>query len=651
MKTYACDFETTIYKNQDKTEVWAAAFCEIGTDSEEVTVLGSIDAFIEHLIKQKQNVRCYFHNLRFDGAFIISYLITKLNYKQAFEYNETDEIDGRFIADKDMDKNTFKYVISSLGQWYTITIKTRYNRMIEIRDSLKLLPFSLDQIAKSFGTKHKKLAMAYEGYRYANCPISEKELSYIKNDALVLKEGLEIMFNEKHNKLTIGSCCLSEFKSGFIKEDYHTFFPNLYNIEIDEKYGSNTAGDYIKKSYKGGWCYLVKGKENKIYKNGITADVNSLYPSMMSSESGNYFPVGESHFWTGNFIPEEAYSKEYNGEKYPRYFFIRIKTRFYIKPNMLPFIQVKNSFLFRQNECLETSDAFIDGEYRKTWLNPDGSINDGRRELTLTMTDYYLFLEHYNVEDFEIIDGCWFHAEIGLFDTYMEKYKQMKLNNKGAKRELAKLFLNNLYGKMASSTDSSFKYIRIKDDGSIGYTTIKANEKTPGYIPIGSAITSYARNFTIRTAQKNFYGAEKPGFIYADTDSIHCDLPKEELKGLTIHDKNFCCWKIESEWEEGYFSRQKTYIEKTIEDGKEHYDIKCAGMPQKCKELFNASIAGLSEEELQNLKHNLTKEEIVFINKKRSITDFKIGLKIPGKLIQRNIKGGVVLTQTTYEFR
>lgn len=644
MKTYACDFETTVYKGQYKTEVWAAAFAELYTD--EVTVLGSLSSFLEHMINQKQNLRLYFHNLRFDGAFILSYLIRDKNYKQAFKQTSSEPFQGKFLKEKEMEKNSFKYIISSIGQWYSITIKTRYGKTIEIRDSLKLLPFTLEAIGHSFGTKHKKLKMEYEGIRHENCPITDEELEYIKNDVLVLKEALEIMFNENHNKLTIGSCCLNEFKSNFCKEDWYNFFPNLYEIEIDPIYGSKTAGQYIKKSYKGGWCYLVKGKENKIYKNGTTADVNSLYPSMMSSESGNYFPVGEPHFWVGD-IPEEAYTQYVKGVPYHRYFFVRLKTRFYIKENKLPFIQIRNSFLYKQNENLSTSDAIIDGEYCKTWLNPDGTINDGRKELTLTMTDYYLLLDHYDLEDLEILDGCWFYAETGLFDQYMYKYKEMKLNNKGAKRELAKLFLNNLYGKMATSTDSSFKYAIIKDNGALGYINIKESEKQPGYIPIGSAITSYARNFTIRAAQKNYYGEDKRGFIYADTDSIHCDLSPYEIRGIEIHDRNFCCWKIEAEWEEGFFSRQKTYIEKTITDGLEHYDIKCAGMPTKCKSLFNLSMTG---KDIEN-EADFTEEELNFISKRRTISDFKIGLKIPGKLIQKNIIGGVILVETTYEFR
>ena len=114
-------------------------------------------------------------------------------------------------------------------------------------------------------------------------------------------------------------------------------FPNLYEIPIDESvYNAPNAGEYVRRSYRGGWCYLAKGKGSKIYKSGVTLDVNSLYPSMMSSMSGNKFPKGQPIFWSGNYIPQEALSP-YN------FYFIRIKTKFYLKPGMLPFIQIKNT--------------------------------------------------------------------------------------------------------------------------------------------------------------------------------------------------------------------------------------------------------------------------------------------------------------------
>ena len=652
---FVCDFETTVYDNQDATEVWASASVEMYTD--DVKIFHSIDEQFEYFVSLDSNIIAYYHNLKFDGSFWLSYLLVDKKMEQALVVptNNRDNLVGAFWKkDKDMFNNTFKYSISDKGMWYSIIIKVN-NRYIEIRDSLKLLPFSVKRIGDSFNTKHKKLEMEYKGLRYAGCEITDQEKEYIRNDVLVVKEALEIMFNEGHNKMTIGSCCLDEFEKTYDKHDYEWLFPDMYDIEIEpQRYGSNSAGEYIRRSYRGGWCYLVKGKENKVYKNGTTADVNSLYPSMMSSESGNKYPIGKPCFWSGNYIPDKALGEN-------KYFFIRIKTRFYIKKNKLPFIQIKNSFLYNGTEALETSDIYdkFTDKYCEYYVDKDNIVKPATVTMTLTMTDYYLLLEHYELVDFEILDGCWFYSKIGLFDEYIEKYKKIKLESKGALRELAKLFLNNLYGKMASSQDSSFKVAYVKEDNSIGFLPVLENGKKAGYIPVGSAITSYARNFTIRAAQKNYHGLDKRGFIYADTDSIHCDLEPNDIVGIKVHDKDFCCWKLEAQWDEAIFTRQKTYIEHvTHEDLKpvEHpyNNIKCAGMPKKCKDLFELSMKGTAS--LSDKEYTKDEKRFLFDSEtgepiKRTLTDFKIGLCIPGKLRPKRIMGGILLVDTTYEMR
>ena len=650
------DFETTVYKGQRDTEVWASASVEMYT--EDVHIFHSIGEQFEYFKSLDCNLVVYYHNLKFDGNFWLSYLLINQGFKQAYEQLNEEGTAYRWLPNKDMKANTFKYSISEMGQWYSVVIKVG-KHFIELRDSLKLLPFSLKRIGQSFKTKHQKLDMEYTGFRYAGCEITDDEKKYIANDVLVIKEALEIMFDQGHNKLTIGSCCLSEYKkicktSYSMELSYDEMFPNLYEFKIDQKkYGVPTAGEYIRKSYRGGWCYLVKGKEGKRFKNGTTADVNSLYPSMMHSESGNEYPIGEPRFWKGNEIPNDAL-------KEGRYFFIRIKARFYIRPNKLPFVQIKRSLLYKGTEALETSDVYNphDGRYYTHYRKPDGTLQDTRVELTLTMTDYVLLKEHYELVDFEILDGCWFYSMSGIFDEYIDKYKQIKLTSKGALRELAKLFLNNLYGKMASSTDSSFKVAFIKEDNSIGFKNVSEKDKTPGYIPVGSAITSYARNFTIRAAQKNYHGVDQRGFIYADTDSIHCDLEPDEIQGITVDDKNFCCWKLESQWDDAIFTRQKTYIEHVVAENlvpidKPYNNIKCAGMPERCKNLFELSMYGnadyeddWSDDEREFLFNPETKEPI-----KRTFDDFSVGLKVPGKLIPRRIRGGVLLVETPYEMR
>lgn len=651
------DFETTVYKGQVNTEVWASALVELFSDK--VTILHSIAETFDYLVSLNCNVVVYYHNLKFDGAFWLSYLLVDKKFTQAYDKIGDKETDVKWKQQFKMFNNTFKYSISDRGTWYSIIVKVK-NHFIEIRDSLKLLPFSVKRIGESFGTKHKKLDMEYTGFRYAGCEITKEEQEYIANDVLVVKEALEIMFKQGHNKLTIGSCCLEEYKkicrsSLEIQLDYIEMFPNLYDFKIDkQEHKYDNAGDWLRKSYRGGWCYLVKGKENKIKTNGTTADVNSLYPSMMSSKSGNKYPIGLPKFWTGNFIPEEALKEN-------MYYFVRIKTRFYIKDNYLPFIQVKGDLKYKGTESLETSDVYNheNDDYFPYYIDKNGNIQQAKVELTLTMTDYQLIKEHYELVDFEIIDGCYFYSMVGIFDEYINKYAKIKKESKGALRELAKLFLNNLYGKMASSTDSSFKIAYVKDDKSIGFMQVVENDKKPGYIAIGSAITSYSRNFTIRAAQKNYYGAEKRGFIYADTDSIHCDLLPQEIKGIEVDDKEFCCWKLESCWDKGIFTRQKTYIEHVthenlipLEESKQYNNIKCAGMPKKCKDLFEISMQGTAD-----VNENWSDEEKEFLFDKdnkpivRDYSDFKVGLKVPDKLRPIRIRGGVLLVNTTYEMR
>ena len=225
---WACDFETTVWTDdmieqagheQDSTEVWAGADVALYDTTETVTITHSIRDFLNRFLRMKGNNVLFFHNLSFDGSFIVDFLLRE-------GYTHTTD------KDKYMRSKQFKTSISAMGQWYYIKIKYSHT-LLEIRNSLKLMPSSLKAIGQSFKTKHQKLEMDYAGDRHAYCDITPKEQEYIKNDVLVLKEALEMMFNEGHNKLTIGSCCLTEFKSGYSHKDYDRLFPDLREDPMD----------------------------------------------------------------------------------------------------------------------------------------------------------------------------------------------------------------------------------------------------------------------------------------------------------------------------------------------------------------------------------------------------------------------------------
>ena len=94
---------------------------------------------------------------------------------------------------------------------------------------------------------------------------------------------------------------------------------------------------------------------------------------------------------------------------------------------------------------------------QKKYKDFNGKIQEAIPELTLTQTDFELLKENYDLEDLEYISGCYFKAEIGLFDEYINKYQAIKENSSGANRQIAKLYLNNLAGKFAQSRNSSYK--------------------------------------------------------------------------------------------------------------------------------------------------------------------------------------------------
>lgn len=588
----ACDFETTVYEGQESTEVWSAAYAVLYRDK--VNVEHSIEDFIKDLSSYRKNIICWFHNEKFDGSFIVDYLL-----KNGWEWTN----------EKRPDTKQFKTLISGKNRWYSMTLNTG-NGIIEIRDSAKLMPMTLAEMGKAFNTKHRKLEMEYKGTRYAGCSITAEEMEYIINDVLVLKEALEYMIDNGHTNLTIGSCALNEYASKLTKSVFNTMFPRLTDIGIEDYYQASNADEYIRKAYRGGFCYLKRGMEGRV-SGGKTYDVNSLYPSVMHSKSGNRYPIGRPHFWKGD-IPSEAL-------KEARLYFVQVRCRFNLKENHLPTIQIKGNAMYRGNEWLETSDIKVRGKLYKRIFGKDGEIIEAKPTLTLTSVDYKLFKEHYNVEEEEVLSGCWFYTEIGLFNDYIDFWgeKKMKAKTKGERTE-AKLFLNNLYGKFASSTDSSYRYPVLRHDGVVEYVLEEENNKEAGYIAVGAFVTSYARYFTITHGQLNY-----DKFIYSDTDSLH--LLDGDHVGLKIHPSDLLCWKLEKEWSSGIFIRQKTYAEFVRKiDGERvnaRWDITCAGMPDRCKEIFL---------------------------KTRPITDFKYGLSIYGKLQPTIIPGGTILKETYF---
>lgn len=596
---YVADFETSVYCGQTETEVWAAAIAPITKEPgvEQVTVTNSLAKFFLAVRALGKNPTIYFHNLKFDGQFIVDYLL-----RNGYTYTDAPR--------KGMETRQFKALIDGCGAWYSVTVRTA-SQTIEFRDSLKLLPFSVRKIGKDFKTKYQKTMIEYNGERHANGHITAEERDYIVRDVLVMAEALALIL-DYGNKMTIGANCMAEYKAAYKPIEWSEKYPNLTAWPLDrDEWGADNAEEYIRGAYRGGWCYLKKGCAERLYRGGITLDVNSLYPSRMHSRSGAAYPVGRPRMGRGKPTFTAG-----------TFTFLRVNFRFKLKPGYLPTIQIKGNPRYNPREYLESSNI----------ITPNGETERVSVTATFTEIDWKRILAHYEIIECEYLDYMTFKAESGLFDDYIDKWMEVKATSTGAQRVVAKLRLNNLYGKFATRPDGACKKPYIGTDGILHF---ESNDETrnPLYIPIGAAVTSYAREFTISAAQSNY-----ERFIYSDTDSLH--LSGTELpQGLEIHPTRLGAWAHESTWRAGWFVRAKTYIH--INDDNS-WDIACAGLPQRCKELFRASCTSYNATAAND-------GEKAFIEEKRCIQDFKPGITIPGKLLARTIKGGVVLMDTDFK--
>ena len=529
---YTADFETATWLD-DSSYVWAWAVSEIGNE-DNISLGNTIDSFMNFISKNKSS-KYYFHNLAFDGSFLLDYL-----FKNGYEFIED--------SDDKRDK-TFTTLISDMGMFYTIevyfSVKGKKVHKATFIDSLKIIPFSVDKIAKSFGLPISKLELDYNKPRELGHELTSEEKDYIKNDVKIVAMALKVLFDEGLTNITSASNALKDFKKGYKEIRFKELFPCLpYEIDKD-----------LRPSYKGGFTYLNPIYREKDVESGEVLDVNSLYPSVMRYE---LLPVGMA-------IPFEGkYEKD---EDYPLYIQM-ITCSFEIKENMIPTIQIKGSY-------------FLDNEYLT-------SSNNDIVCLVLSNIDLDLFLEHYNVYDLEYVRGYKFKGMYGLFDNYIDKWTERKIKatkegNKG-QRALAKLMLNSLYGKFAMAKEMQCKIPYFNEDtGMIEYKLSDIEMVDALYLPIGIFITSYARNKTIRTSQAiKSYSIEKYGkdmYCYSDTDSVHTLLPIEELtKFCEIDDVKLGAWKHESHFTKARFIRQKCYLEMIDNEVK----ITCAGMPQSC---------------------------------------------------------------------
>jgi len=537
------DFETTTQENDCR--VWAYGICEIGNPNY-FECGNNMDDFFNYL-SLSNNPTVYFHNLKFDGEFILVEL-----FKRGFKH----------VIDRgDLESRTFTTLISKQGQFYSMKIvfdkRGKKTKQVTIYDSLKILPFSVKAIAKGFDLPINKLSIDYKELREVGHILTDHETAYLRNDVDIVARALNVLFEQGLDKMTQGSNALFDYKRTVTKKKFDKWFP-VPDYDKD-----------IRKAYRGGYTYVSPRFKGLDVGEGLVFDNNSLYPSVMYYQP---LPYGEGIFFNGEYVEDKLYNL----------YTQMLTCQFELKPEHIPTIQLKNNNKFVPTEYLTSS-------------------GDEEVTLCLTSVDLKLFFEHYDVYNIQYHSGWKFKSTTGLFTEYIDKWMKVKVEsaNSGnfAMYVLAKLMLNALYGKFALNPNVQSK-TPYYDNGKIKYKDGAKEEREPIYIPVGAFVTAWARYKTITSAQLLY-----DRFMYADTDSLHL-LGTEIPTTLDIHPTALGKWKLESRFRRARFLRQKSYIETTIVSDKKFnkmeveeqekcfmYDgervvneVTCAGLPESCHE-------------------------------------------------------------------
>lgn len=629
------DFETC-YTDESKSNVrvWAWGYLDYMTG--EYREGNYINTFLDFLLSDRKVYDVAFHNLRFDGSFIIPQL-----FRRGYEYLPNADFMKAWQDGEDLSKK-FTHNITAMGQWFSVTIvkPTKANAstpaFVHIWDSFKLFPKKLSEIGIQYSTGAQKIKedrAFYEAIRPEGHKLTEREHEYLKADCEVLAHALRVqldtfgtIYRTQASKAFhfFKDSCTDEAGNKNYKKKYEGIqqwkVPNIPGLEdykdatvrylprevrnkIDASGQRLTNAfeyyipDYytwadIKRAYTGGISYVNPYYVEKGIHAPITViDVNSMYPYCLRT-----FPIPYGRFTKIEGAPDMKKGGAW---------IAGARVSFKLKdPNNLPCIQIKEKY--GRKWLSESTDYMKYGE--EDQFNED--------VIFFTSVDYETFrknydftvhrwLYHYYFPNVANKDGktfidYWYHVKQEA-DNIMNRIKKEKpetykddpeYQKAVLDRTEAKIMMNSAYGKHGTkyflySKDS----IYAGADEPVQYvpetrlSRVPDKEPSHYYCPYAAFVTAYARRMLVTT-----WNAFKGRALYCDTDSIHFlgtpdDFPPEILKTIDHKETGALgLWKVEDVFAKGRYIRAKTYIE-IKENGETN--ITCAGATPEIKKLMN----------------------------------------------------------------
>lgn len=296
-------------------------------------------------------------------------------------------------------------------------------------------------------------------------------------------------------KITAGGASMEAFASGEWKW-YYDKFPQL---DSDTKKSLHDA-------YIGGFMTAKEGA----YDRAIDIDCNSMYPSILRDE---WLPWG---------LPEPYEGKYEQDDDMPLHC-DELTFRAELKPDGYPFL-LDNRSVYGLNRLTSTR---------------------GYITRVLTDIDQQLLQENYDVSIYKHVRGWKFRQSKGFFRSFVDEWGGLKQKATGEKRQMAKLIMNALVGKMASLPKGAVMLPLSKDGITLDWDIApreESNLKTD-YLPVPVWVNAYARKKLMAVCHSN-----SDRLLYANTDG--CILSGwEHVRSCDIHPTELGKWKIAARYE------------------------------------------------------------------------------------------------------
>lgn len=559
---YSLDTETTSeanFKVENKVSVFAWIAMQL---DEAQTFPYNVGLDIESLYTQlyklaSKSSLVYFHNLKFDLSFIEDYLLRDKGFKEVETITEYDpETTWTVVVEPPMSYDVLRSDMAT----YRMRITFDGWNYLEIRDSAKLYPTTVDSLGKAVGVKKLTTDFDYDKYRVVGENLTQTEWRYVVHDARIVAKALLSEFSLED--LTNRKVPLTRSKLAF--KTLKKLTTNLENIKWSTMFPKTTVEMFEKLSpaFGGGRTFVNPMYAGKIVKDVVSLDVNSTHPNSMTME----MPVGEMHTFDGLISAEDS-------EKYPIQIFRVSYDSFKMKKGkfatLLPSVGMYGGDVF-------TSDVMpkdADGNYQP---------------LLLTSVDLKWFRRNYNIENLQVVETYAFESGGNIFKKAAESLYE---NKRLAKEEfgsnsmqyvVSKLMLNGAYGYLGKSPINYSKHsvVETDDDGNkvITYETVREiadDGESEGYLPTAIFITAYSRD----TLYKMIETVGVENWVYSDTDSVKILIKALEKALHLIDDYKLGFWKIEYKALRIKALRPKAYgVDIILDDGSTELEITVAGL-------------------------------------------------------------------------